>query len=105
MEVFIMMTLYGIYQRPAWALSGLLVAVVWSLIWKGYALWYSSQNKQKGWFIALLIVNTLGLLEILYLIWFRPQPLGMTVSVEKKPQVQHKTVTKTAAKPKKKTTV
>lgn len=44
---------------------------VWSLVWKGFALWYAARNHQNRWFIALLILNTLGVLEIVYLIWFR----------------------------------
>lgn len=43
---------------------------VWSLIWKGFALWRASQRKEKVWFIVLLIFNTIGLLEILYLFVF-----------------------------------
>lgn len=44
---------------------------VWSVIWKGIALWYSARNHQKRWFIALLILNTAGIAEIIYLLWFR----------------------------------
>ncbi len=47
----------------------LLAAIVWSLIWKGIALWHAGRNKQKAWFILLLIFNTLGLLPIGYLLW------------------------------------
>ena len=50
----------------------LLVVVVWTIVLKGFALWHAARNSQKWWFIALLVVNTLGLLEIIYLIWFRP---------------------------------
>jgi len=42
----------------------------WSLFWKGLALWKSAGRGEKWWFIILLIVNTLGLLEILYLFVF-----------------------------------
>lgn len=45
----------------------LILAIIWSIIWKGIALWCAARNKQKVWFIVLLIINTLGLLEILYL--------------------------------------
>jgi Mg2+ and Co2+ transporter CorA len=38
---------------------------------KGMALWRAGRNNQKGWFVVLLVVNTLGLLEILYLIFSR----------------------------------
>ena len=47
------------------------LAVIWSSIWKGIALWKSGRNKQLAWFIVLLVVNTLGLLEIIYLAFFQ----------------------------------
>ena len=50
----------------------LIIAMIWTIVLKGYALWYAARGSQKWWFIALLIVNTLGILEIIYLIWFRP---------------------------------
>jgi methionyl-tRNA synthetase len=37
---------------------------------KGFALWTAAQNNNKGWFVALLFLNTLGILEILYLLVF-----------------------------------
>lgn len=43
---------------------------IWTLVWKGFALWKSARLKQPVWFIALLIINTLGILEILYLFLF-----------------------------------
>jgi len=43
---------------------------VWSIVWKGLALWRSARKEHKYWFIALLVINTLGLLEILYLFVF-----------------------------------
>ncbi|MDO8557401.1 MAG: DUF5652 family protein [Candidatus Jorgensenbacteria bacterium] len=49
-----------------WVLA---VVVAWSLIWKGLALWKAARNDSKPWFVALLIVNTAGLLEILYIFW------------------------------------
>lgn len=45
--------------------------IIWSIIWKGIALWHCARNKQLVWYIALLIVNTAGILEILYLVFFR----------------------------------
>ena len=47
-----------------------LVLAVWSLFWKGMALWKAAQKGSKVWFVVLLIVNTLGILEILYLYVF-----------------------------------
>jgi len=48
----------------------LVLAIVWSLIWKGVALWKSARKNSVPWFIVLLIVNTLGILEILYIFIF-----------------------------------
>jgi methionyl-tRNA synthetase len=42
--------------------------LLWIIIWKALALWQSARRGQKIWFIALLVVNTLGLLEIIYLV-------------------------------------
>jgi len=47
--------------------------VLWTVIIKGFALWNAARGSQKWWFIAMLVVNTLGILEVVYLIWFRPR--------------------------------
>ncbi|HLC90147.1 MAG TPA: DUF5652 family protein [Candidatus Nanoarchaeia archaeon] len=66
-----MFDLYSIYEQPGWSLLALILIGIWSLIWEGLALWHAAQRKQKGWFVAILILNTLGLLPIIYLIWFK----------------------------------
>lgn len=48
-----------------------LCVTIWSLVWKGIALWKASKNNQKYWFIALLLINTVGILEITYLKFFQ----------------------------------
>ncbi len=48
----------------------LYLVLLWVLPWKGVALWKAAGNKQKKWFIALLVVNTLALLEIVYIFYF-----------------------------------
>jgi hypothetical protein len=47
-----------------------LVFVLWSIFWKGWALWIAARNGSKTWFIALLVINTVGILEILYIFIF-----------------------------------
>lgn len=51
-------------------LALLIVLAVWTLIWKGTALWKSARNGSNVWFIFLLILNTLGILEIIYIFFF-----------------------------------
>lgn len=47
--------------------------IVWTLIWKGLALWKAGRNSQLAWFIVLLLVDTLGILEILYIFVFQKE--------------------------------
>ena len=42
------------------------VSLIWVIPWKGYALWTASQKGHKRWFIALLIVNSFAILDIIY---------------------------------------
>ena len=48
----------------------LIILVIWSTPWKGAALWRSARNGHMGWFIVLLVVNTLAILDILYIFIF-----------------------------------
>lgn len=49
----------------------IIIIIIWDLFWRGKALWTSARNSQKYWFIALLIVNSLGILPIIYLLFFQ----------------------------------
>lgn len=48
----------------------ILLLVLWVLPWKAAALWKAVKNNHKGWFIALLLLNTLAILEIIYIFIF-----------------------------------
>lgn len=52
-------------QYTGW-LFLLIPLLIWSLAWKGLALWRAARRGETAWFVVLLIVNTLGLLEIIY---------------------------------------
>ena len=45
----------------------LLLLLAWTLPWKGYALWLAARNNQPWWFVFLLVLNTLAILEIIYI--------------------------------------
>jgi hypothetical protein len=45
---------------------GFLIAAI-VIILKGYSLWHAARRGEKGWFIALLLINTFGILELVYL--------------------------------------
>ncbi len=44
--------------------------LLWVLPWKGVALWKAARNSHKKWFIAIIIVNTMAILEIVYIFFF-----------------------------------
>lgn len=52
---------------PLW----LIPLIIWELVWKGIALWKSAKNNQRKWFIALFLLNTAGILPIIYLKFFQ----------------------------------
>lgn len=51
----------------------LVILAIWTIPWKGWALWKSARNNSKVWFVILLIMNTVGILEILYIFLFSKQ--------------------------------
>jgi hypothetical protein len=55
----------------------LYIIIIWSIFWKGIALWRSAQLKQRNWFVAILVLNSvsIGILEIVYLFWFAKKRL------------------------------
>ena len=60
-----------VIQNYGWQIfSAFIVLIIWSVIWKGMALWKAARQGDKYWFIALLVINTVGILEILYIYIF-----------------------------------
>lgn len=51
------------------------IITIWSTLVKGIALWRAANLKQQNWFIVMLIVNTVGILEIIYLFRFAKKRL------------------------------
>jgi methionyl-tRNA synthetase len=48
-----------------------IVLALWTTVIKAFALWHAARNGQTFWFVALLVVNSLGILELVYLLAFR----------------------------------
>jgi len=47
---------------------GTLIAflIIWTLTWKGLALWRAAKQGARVWFVILLVVNTIGILDLIY---------------------------------------
>lgn len=53
-----------------WIVFALVAFLIWTLFWKGPALWKSARRGDTAWFVTLLLLNTVGILDILYLFIF-----------------------------------
>jgi Family of unknown function (DUF5652) len=82
------LTASGFGYSPAGNLL-LMAAIIWSIVWKGFALWRAAKNESRIWFVVLLVINTLGILEILYLFVFSKKK---TASVAAAPTEERKDV-------------
>ncbi len=45
----------------------LIAATLWTLPWKAWALWLAARRSDLWWFLAMVILSTLGILEIIYI--------------------------------------
>ena len=54
-----------------WGIFWIVIAILWSLPWKGWSIWIAARNKQRMWFFILLFVASLGILPIVYIFFFQ----------------------------------
>ncbi|MDO5561916.1 MAG: DUF5652 family protein [bacterium] len=59
----------GLWENEIFIQAIVIAVYVWTIVWKGLALWRASQLKQKIWFVIFMLpFNTAGILEIVYLL-------------------------------------
>ena len=61
-----------------------IVVLLWVLPWKIYSLWTSARNSNKGWFLALLLLNTFAILDIFYIFYVAKKSVKDVTSAAKK---------------------
>ena len=66
---------------PFWLFA---IIFVWIIAWKLFALWKSARNNQIVWFLILAVINTIGILEILYIYVFSKMRKKLENKVSKK---------------------
>lgn len=79
----------ALFEHPEWITA----IVIWDGLWKAFALWHAARNRQLLWFILLVVINSVGLLPMAYLAFFRPvrkkQPVsGKRPASMSKPQLR-----------------
>ncbi len=59
---------WPLWLPMAWLIIPLVI--VWETAWKGVALWRAGRSAHLAWFIAMFILNTVGILPIIYIFAF-----------------------------------
>ena len=55
-------------EKMSWLIPVLMILfLLWSVPLKGVALWKSARLGHKAWFVILLLVQTLGILDLIYI--------------------------------------
>lgn len=58
----------NILESAPWLLPLLIVLFLWEFVWKLIALWKAGRNNHLAWFICIGIINSLGILPIVYIL-------------------------------------
>ncbi len=65
--------------------------MIWSAIWKGIGLWKSAQARNVVWFVLLFVLNTAGILPIIYIFFVhQDRDAGKTAAGSSNKQNKHK---------------
>ena len=66
--------MFGGYGFSPFFMGGIGFLALWDLVWKGFALWRAARRKEQWWFLALFLINSMGILPIVYLlVWGRDE--------------------------------
>ena len=55
----------------SWLIPVIIILSVWELVWKYIAMWKASRNNHLAWYICIAVLNTAGILPIVYLLLHR----------------------------------
>lgn len=54
-------------------LTVIVAVALWELLWKGIALWKAARLHDTAWYVVMLLVNSLGIIPIIYILTHRQQ--------------------------------
>ena len=58
----------ALLMNLSWMLPLIIVLVAWEITWKLIALWKAARQNELAWFICIALINTLGILPIVYIL-------------------------------------
>lgn len=64
-DIYMMDSYLEVLTESIWLIA---VIALWDLLWKGIALWKAARKEQKYWYILLLLINSAGIVPIIYLL-------------------------------------
>lgn len=56
------------YHFSTTQITVFVLLAIWDLAWKAFAMWRAVKRREPGWFVAILVLNTVGVLPIAYLL-------------------------------------
>jgi hypothetical protein len=76
-----------LFNNP-WVLVGVAIVTLWKFSWYGLALWKTVELKKKYHFMVffalMMVLNDLGIVPIIYLIWQKYRAKDGTDRIKKK---------------------
>ena len=74
------MNLPHLPETLVWLMPIIIILMIWETVWKLIALWKAGRNNHLAWFICIALINTIGILPIVYILIHRKKS---TVQLEK----------------------
>jgi sorbitol-specific phosphotransferase system component IIC len=56
-----------IHSMLPWLIPVIIILAIWDSVWKLIAMWKAGRNNHLAWFICIALINTLGILPIIYI--------------------------------------
>ena len=61
-------------EALVWLMPIIIILIIWETVWKLIALWKAGRNNHLAWFICIALINTIGILPIVYILIHRDKP-------------------------------
>ncbi len=61
---------HSFFTNPT-LMTFLMIAILWEATWKIIAMWKAARNNHLAWFICIALINTVGILPIVYILMHR----------------------------------
>ncbi len=68
------MYIQNLHETFGWLMPALIILMIWETVWKLIALWRAGRNNHLVWFVCIALINTVGVLPIVYILMHRNKP-------------------------------